>query len=344
MRKHRNMLKGIVCAFAMLMIILDSKTALAGAKDGICLCMQTLIPSLFPFFVLSAVMGSTLSGRKLPILSPLLRASGIPEECGSLFALGAVSGYPVGAQCIYEAYRSDCLSGKDARRMLGFCSNAGPAFIFGVAGQLFTNPAVPWCIWLIHLLSAWITGILLPGKGTANAKVNVKKPVSIPAALEKAIKTMATVCGWVILFRIAIFFCKRWFLWLLPQAVQAAIIGIIELSNGFYEFAQLRGDGLRFILCTGALGFGGLCVGLQTISIVKELGTGYYFPGKLIQCAVSVLLSILVQPLLFQPDAVCKLPMWLYFLSASLAVVLILAGKKVVAIPRRMLYNTEKAG
>ena len=49
------------CA-AMLALILDSKTALLGAQSGLDLCVRTVIPSLFPFFVISILLTAPFGG------------------------------------------------------------------------------------------------------------------------------------------------------------------------------------------------------------------------------------------------------------------------------------------
>ena len=46
----------------MLALILDGRTAIDGARQGIELCLRTVIPSLFPFFVLSILLTSSLLG------------------------------------------------------------------------------------------------------------------------------------------------------------------------------------------------------------------------------------------------------------------------------------------
>ena len=43
-------------SLGMLALILDGRTAIEGARQGIGLCLRTVIPSLFPFFVLSIHM------------------------------------------------------------------------------------------------------------------------------------------------------------------------------------------------------------------------------------------------------------------------------------------------
>ena len=62
----------LLSAIGMMMLILDSKTALQGAANGIELCFRTLIPSLYPFFVLSILLTSALSAKYSPgMISPV---------------------------------------------------------------------------------------------------------------------------------------------------------------------------------------------------------------------------------------------------------------------------------
>ena len=49
-RKHIHFL-GISAAVGLLVLIFDSSLAIQGAREGVELCLRTVIPSLFPFFV-----------------------------------------------------------------------------------------------------------------------------------------------------------------------------------------------------------------------------------------------------------------------------------------------------
>ena len=158
--KSRSLAVGLAAAAGMMVLILDSRTAVEGIREGIDLCLKTLIPSLFPFFVLSILMTGNLSGRKLQVLRPIGRLCGVPEGCDSLIVTGFLGGYPVGAQSIALAWEQGVLSQEDAKRLLGFCSNAGPAFLFGVVGPAFDTAWVPWLLWAIHMASALIVGTL----------------------------------------------------------------------------------------------------------------------------------------------------------------------------------------
>ena len=339
-RKTGVILFSVIC---MVILILDTRTAVQGAAEGIDICVRSLIPSLFPFFIFSAVLTSSLIGRPVKILHPLAKLCRIPNGASSLLIIGFLGGYPVGAQNVALAWNQGYLSRNDACRMAAFCSNAGPAFIFGFLGQMFQRPFLPYALWLIHISSALITGFLLPGGGDRNLPIPKSPPISLPKALDISLRVMARVCGWVILFRILLKFLQRWLFWMIPVTAQMVIIGILELSNGCLALQNLASDGLRLILAAVFLGFGGLCVYLQTHSIAQGLPLSFYLPGKLLQGTISFLLAYGVQHLILPDDAVHISP---YILAGVLLTVL-LAGiilrnlKKPVAISGDLLYNEK---
>jgi hypothetical protein len=53
------------------------------------------------------------------------------------------------------------------------------------------------------------------------------------------------------------------------------------------------------IISSGLLSFGGLCIFLQTASVTGDLGLGDYFPGKILQSMISIVLSTFAQYILF---------------------------------------------
>ena len=125
---------------------------------------------------------------------------------------------------------------------------------------------------------------------------------SVPTALNQSLRAMAGVCGWVVIFRVVLQYCDIHFLILLPSEMQVLLTGLLELSNGIAALCCISHQGIRFIACACLLSFGGLCVGMQTISVTKRLGTGMYFPGKLLQCIISCCLSLCLQGFLFPQE------------------------------------------
>lgn len=298
--KKTGLSSTLAAGTGILILILDSKTALQGAQEGLSLCIQAVIPSLFPFFVFSILLTGALTGCSIPLLRPIGRLTGIPQGAESIFLTGLLGGYPVGAQSIASACKNGQLSRKDARRMMGFCSNAGPSFLFGIIGPAFGKPWMVWMLWLIHIASAVLTGTILPGKSNDNLALSIRQTVSLPEALHSAIKAMASVCGWVILFRVILAFGSRWIFWAFPSEVQLVLSGLLELTNGCCVLGSIEDVGLRFVICSGLLAFGGVCVTMQTTSVAAEIGLGYYFPGKVMQTLFSIILSFCTEAIISQ--------------------------------------------
>lgn len=281
---------GIAAAMGMLVLILDSRTALEGAQNGIELCIRTVIPSLFPFFLLSILLNTSLSGTQIPFLRPIAGLCGMPRGSESILICAFLGGYPVGAQAVADCWRRGQLSRQDAERMLGFCSNAGPSFMFGMVGAMFPEKQAAWMLWGIHISSAIVTAAVLPGKSLQTVKLPSGNPVSPSAALRSALSVMGQVCGWVVLFRVWITFLQRWMLWLLPLPVQVIVTGLLELANGCCDLWQISDASLRMLSASMILAFGGLCVAMQTISVTAGLSLRYYYAGKLMQTVFSLLL------------------------------------------------------
>ena len=255
------------------------------------------------------IFTENLQNIRIPILNQLSSLCKMPHNCGQYLITGLFGGYPIGAKCVSDGYGAGTISKETARRLLGFCNNAGPAFIFGVIGTLFTKISVPWIIWGIHILTAIITGTLLPVQDNTYSS-HVAKPSKRNDKLVSCIKTMAIICTWVILFKIILMYLNNWFLSKLPALVYISISGFTELTNGCIELKNITNQGLRFILATTYLSFGGLCVAMQTISVTRNIGFGYYFKGKLIQTLLSFLMACFAQYFLFTSSDRFTLPVF----------------------------------
>lgn len=291
MNRRKYMIAATASA-GMLLLILDSRSALESGQAALELCARTVIPSLFPFLLLSALITTSLWGNS----GKLLRSAGwllqIPEGGESLLLAGFLGGYPAGAAALGDAFRSCCLNRETAEKLLAFCSNAGPAFLFGIVAQQFPDKTMVWQLWGIHMISAAMVSnmIVLPRE---KAELSGNRSISLSGAMLQTVKTMAMICGWILLFRILIGFLDRWFLWLLPEYLRVLIWGLLELSNGCCALQQIGNISLRFMMASAMLSFGGICVAMQTASVVYGLSMKGYLTGKLLQTLFSILLAAL---------------------------------------------------
>jgi sporulation integral membrane protein YlbJ len=136
--------------------------AVAAAKDGVQLCLNVIVPSLLPFFVLSSMVVELGLAAKLgrfaaPVTKTLFNVGGASSAA---FVLGFIGGYPVGAKTAIALYKTGQSGKAETERLLAFCNNSGPAFILGVVGAgVFSSGKVGVLLCLVHALASVLIGI-----------------------------------------------------------------------------------------------------------------------------------------------------------------------------------------
>lgn len=279
------------------------------------LCTDILLPSLFPFLVLSSFLVS--SAALMPLLSllerPMHRLFCLPGCCSAAILLGAIGGYPIGARTVSELYTHRLCSKKDAERTLLFCNNAGPAFLIGVIGtKLLNDSAIGCLLYLIHVFSALLIGFLLKikhcGPDNTPAKVSAKADYTplLPAFLQAvtgSFQIYLNICAFVLLFSVILCLLQQsgllhLFLHTIPGDAalwNGLICGTLELTSGADILThsthprQLLLPALSF-LC----GWGGLSVQMQTIILLHDanLPVKRYLFSKIVQGILCALLTI----------------------------------------------------
>ena len=341
MKNYRRPFAAAFIAASIFFLIINTKDSLVFATDALQLCTASLIPSIFPFMFLAMLLNSFLTGYRFRFLNFVRKICRIPEGAEILFLLGLLGGYPIGAQMISNTYQSGKLKKEDAQRMLGFCNNAGPSFIFGVVGPLFDSWIIPALLWLIQILSAIITGVLLTGSCSEKITISNQAHISITDTLEKSVKNMGLICGWVLLFRIVVGFIDVHLLSFVPKSIAVIVAGMLELTNGCFALYGIENSGVRFILSSFFLSMGGLCVALQTASAAKSLNMRKYTIGKCIQGFISLILALVLQYIIFQPEnrfAPLNLSGIIAIIFAFI-IIIFFYRKKTVAFRSELVYN-----
>ena len=298
-------------ALALAGLLLSPNTSAQACRDALSLCAQTVIPSLFPFFVLSSLLvsgggGDAFSALLGGVMRPLF---GLGGAGASALTLGLLGGYPVGARTVAELYGAGTLEKKEAERLLGFCNNAGSGFILGICGgTVLHSSRAGLYLYLVHTASALLTGILLcrdlPRRGAGYRKTTQNADVApfaslFSAAVRGALTGILNVCAFVVLFLVLL----RLLAAMLPAAVSTSalyplLLGFLELTNGVTALPSTR---VGFVCCAVLLAWGGLSVHAQTLSVLDgtSLSTRFYWQGKMMQAALSAPLAWLVSFRLF---------------------------------------------
>ena len=271
----------------------------AAAAEALSLCARSVIPALFPFLVVSSLLlslglGELLSPMLAGLMEPLFRVDGVGS---SALLLGLVGGYPIGAKTAADLYRGGRLSRPEAERLLAFCNNSNPVFLISVLGVgVFGSVRAGVWLWLIHLLSALLTGLLFrnhggPARrqagGTAAFQA-VSLSAAFVAAVRESLSGMLSVCAFVTFFYVLARPLASLVGWLGP-----VLVGLTEL---FSLTPLLRPDRFGFILASAMAGWGGLSVLCQTAAVLE--GSGLRLQSCVAGQAVQGLLAGLLAALL----------------------------------------------
>ena len=299
----RRFFFSLVLLGAMAALLIWSDTVRQAVQEGLALCAQSVIPSLFPFFVVSALLVSLgfaqFLGRPLEgFMRVLFHVGG---NGAAALVLGLAGGYPVGARTAAELYRQGLCTRWEAERLLGFCNNCSPAFAVSILGWgVFRSGRAGVWLYLIHVLSALLTGMLLarldrqplPRPGTArrsSAAPASPSPVSLSGALvgavQSGLQSILGVCAFVVLFMVVLLPLRA-----VPGHLGDVLVGAVELFNGAN---RLTADRAGFLLASALLGWGGLSVHCQTLSVLSGSGlsTRSYWLGKALQGLFSAALA-----------------------------------------------------
>ena len=312
--RERLAVAGSLCAMAAL--IFASDQVIEACRYGLSLCCELIIPSLFPFFLISILMNRLGLPRMLgQLISPLSRLLfGVSGTGGTAFVMGLCGGYPLGAAYIADMYGSGSVSRDEAERLLGFCNNSGPAFLIGAIGTgLFSSVKAGLFLYMTHILAAALTGLVLRALLGAETEPEWHEKGSSPAAfspaftetVKQAVVSVLNVCGYVICFTVLVglldadgFFSLiigrlSWLSGAELHWVRAFLTGILELGSGV---GQMRGLALlpeNLALAAFLVGWGGISVHYQTMAQIA--GTGlegkYHFAGRLMSGSIGAVLA-----------------------------------------------------
>ena len=310
----------IICLFT-LFLILFSNSNLSAAKKGLSLWANSVVPSLLPFFIATELLGYTniipMFGKLLnKFMRPLFN---VPGEGAFPFIMGIISGYPVGAKIVSDFKKQGLCTNIEAERLIAFTNNSGPLFIVGTVGiGLFKDTKTGILLLITHILACITVGILFrwwkvsKNKRSSFLHVNSNKLPSkislsnlgeiLASSIMNSISTIFLIGGFVVLFSVVISILNNsgilnLFVNLISplsnvfrisnKYLKGIITGLIELTNGVCSIALIASKNIstNIIICAFLLGFGGISVVLQVLSITSKnnISIKPYLIGKFLQ-------------------------------------------------------------
>lgn len=294
------LIKGSMLLFLCCLLLFPSP-ALTGAKNGLLLWFNQVLPSLLPFLILSTLLLSTgvsdsLATRLAPILSPIFRCS--PSGCYAI-VIGLLAGLPVGAKTIASLTETGRITKKEGQYLLPLCNNPSPLFLLGfISVSVLNRPDLRYPLFFIVTLSSVLAAMLLrPGdKNTSESSPNCTSSSAKPfifsfllldSAIEQAFSILTRVGGYIILFSVLASLMATL---PLPPFLLSCIGSVLEITTGTSALRTIPlPNHLLISLVTGFVTFGGLSTAAQTKSVLA--GTGFPFAHYLLTKTVAGLLA-----------------------------------------------------
>lgn len=255
--------------FSGVCLIIYSKEASSGIKEGLSLLGSTLIPSLFPFLVFSSYITDSNAVRHFAkaLEKPthfLFKTSGV-SALAIIFAFAG--GYPLGAKTAAELCKSKQISKNEARRLMLWCVCPSPAFTVTALGStILKNTAGGIIMYVSALLSALTLGALLrfcdTNEPTPESSLKLGG-ASLSNAVSSAEKSIILISGWVLTFS-----CIAGVVDALPleEGVALFIKTVLEVTSGIKASA----GAVPLPVTAAAVCFGGVSVICQILPYLKE--------------------------------------------------------------------------
>lgn len=294
----RIILSVVPCVLFIVFLIADSKAATECVKSAMTTSIAALIPSLFPYFVLSSFLcGIGLAEALSKSFSkPFTKLFGVSGKGILPFILGFLGGYPTGIKTVCSMYTAGELSENEAQRLLLFTGNTGPAFIIGAAGiGIFSSVKYGVMLYTIHIISAIIIGIIcriIYGDVSETASYSLSsnsKSIShvFTASVSNSINTCISITSFIMLFSLIIgltdylgitaLLCKfADSMGINPIRFRTIFTGFIEISTGINSLSSFAHN-IRFALPAAAfiLSWGSISVHCQSLSFISSSNLSY---------------------------------------------------------------------
>ncbi|MDD3403626.1 MAG: transporter [Hespellia sp.] len=285
-------------------MLLLPRQVFLGAKSGLLLWFQTILPTLLPFSMISNIMIETnsiyyISNAVGPVLRPFFRVSS-----AGVFAIviGFLCGYPLGAKVIGQLLKNDAVSREEAEYLLSFCNNVSPIFLINYLVISALQRVSLMCpVLMIMIASPILCSFLfrfgkckntIPESATSDIQIKPFRMKILNRCMMDSFEMMVYLGGYIMAFSILFTLLIH-----LPGfGFLTCLLPFLEVTNGIsliqtfpLSFAQ------RFIFTLSICSFGGICAIFQTQLVLSgtSLSVWSYTKKKLVTMLVTSLLACL---------------------------------------------------
>ncbi len=294
---------GIILLF--ICMLLAPQAVFNGASDGLMLWFQLILPTLFPFMLITDLMIRTdtihyVSNMVSPFVSRIFKTS----TNGSFAVVaGFLCGYPMGAKVTTDLVQTQKISLQEAKYLLSFCNNASPVFIMNFVvwktldHQELTVPTLLITLGVPIIMSFLFRPFYLCEDKIFQNLSSTKRVLStnntsvIDTCIMNSFEAITMIGGYIIIFSILLSVIQNY---AYENSIIQNFLPCLEMSNGILLLKKLQlPENILYASVLGLTSFGGLCAVAQTKSIVRSIKIPIlpYTTQKLVTAIVTSLIA-----------------------------------------------------
>ncbi len=279
------------------LMLVDSKSSVFYASVGLMIWFDKMIPTLFPFMIISGVLIRTGYSRKIaalfyPVLGKLFSLS---YDCIYIIIMGFLCGFPMGANVIADSIHVGKISKKEGALLLSFTNNIGPIYFISFVFVQCPLKNKVFCIFIMYMIP-FLYGLIL----RYSIYKSIEKPnkmyiksktcegnffLALEEAISRGIESITKLGAFMIIFNL-LNIIPHYPLFHFSTLIQKMIGCFLEISGGIM---QLNREISLYPFVYMILPLGGLSCIVQTYSMIKntKLSIIEYIMHKVIQTVIT---------------------------------------------------------
>lgn len=262
-----------------IIILINSKLVIKSVYNASKIFITNIFPSMFP----TMIIGNLLIKQKVWLIIPkkikttFKKLFNFNDVTTSVFIISMFCGTPSNAM-----YINQFLDDESAQKMLQITHFINPLFVVaGVGVGVFKSVKIGFILLFISWIENFLKAFILRNENKCIDKSNtiMIKQDNFINNLIKSVKTAINasllIFGLVILFNLLISLISNIFY--IPNEINTLISGLLEMTSGIIKLKDIKLiKPLKIILAYFFLNFGGLCIHMQTFSMMQNKKISYF--------------------------------------------------------------------
>ena len=279
MKKNRDVLKFLIIFILMYGLISNFRVINKEILISLKMWANILIPSLFPYLVISGYVIRTGFPRFFnPIKKVTSNFFNISYASAEVFLCSLLCGYPCGGICASDIYKRGLIEKKEAERLICFTNGASPVFLIcAVGGVMLGNIGLGIVMYAVQTISSVTVGFILgifSEKNHFSKKPNPThlKSASLTQCCENSVVTIVNIAGYIIVAtavgETVIYLISSLFAYSLN--VKYVVYYFLEISKAMKLLSEFGTSDINFALMCACASLGGVSVIMQIFGVIDE--------------------------------------------------------------------------